>query len=192
MIKDFINSRFGTHRGLIRMVISYALWLLGPYRTLGRVDWSRVQRIVFVCQGNICRSPFAHRRFRQMTSALPVASFGLSTNSGSPADATAIDVAKQFGIDLSDHRATDAKDFEIADGDLLFVMEDRHAKAVTHAIAGRAVQIALLGLWYRPYFALLYDPHTLSRAYFVSCLRRIDMAVQQVCDDLKNHRPELR
>ena len=192
MVKDYIDSRFGTHRGLIRMGIDYARWLAGPNRALGQVDWSRVNRIVFVCQGNICRSPFAHWRFAQISHALPVVSFGLATTSGSPANATAIDVAKQFGVDLSDHRATDLEDFEIADGDLLFVMEDRHVKALAPVIKGREVQVALLGLWYRPYFALLYDPHTLSRAYFVSCFRRIDEAVQRLAADLADQEPALR
>jgi protein-tyrosine phosphatase len=139
--------------------------------------------VVFVCQGNTCRSPFAHHCCREATCPFPVASFGLSTSTGRPADVTAVGVARRFDIDLSAHEAIDLSDFAIADGDLLFVMEDRHIRALAPAIAGRDVQVALLGLWYRPYFALIYDPHSLSPEYFASCFRRIAIAVERACAD---------
>jgi protein-tyrosine phosphatase len=163
------------------------MWLAGPYRKYGRVDWTRVRRIVFVCQGNVCRSPFAHYCYSRLAGPLPVASLGLSTSTGRPADPTAIEVARRFDIDLSSHVAIDLADFEIADGDLLFVMEDRHIGALAPAIAGCDVQVALLGLWHRPRFALLYDPHSLIPDYFFSCFRRIELAVARLCIEASGH-----
>jgi protein-tyrosine phosphatase len=185
MSGGLVEREFGTFRGLVRTALAYLMWLLGPYREYGEVDWTRVNRIVFVCLGNICRSPYAHYRCLAMECPLPVASFGLSTSTGVAANATAAEVALSRGIDLSGHSATDLADFTILDGDLLLVMEDRHIDALAPAVMGRNVQIGLLGLWYRPSFALLYDPFSLSPAYFASCFRRIDAALARVVAQAK-------
>ena len=53
-----IRPRFGTLRGLVRLALSYPQLFLGL--GAGRpVDPATVRRLVFVCQGNICRSAFA-------------------------------------------------------------------------------------------------------------------------------------
>jgi len=189
MINGYVEREFGTFRGLVRTALAYLMWLAGPYRGYGEVDWTRVRRFVFVCAGNICRSPYAHYRYAATAGPIPVASFGLATTTGVGADQTATEVARTLGLDLSRHSATDLKDFEIRDGDLLLAMEDRHIAALAPAIAGRDVQVSLLGLWYRPYFALLYDPHTLSRRYFASCFRRIDAAVARLAAEAKARTP---
>jgi protein-tyrosine phosphatase len=174
---SYLNRNFANHRGLIRTALADLMWRIGPYRKYGRVDWSRVSRMVFICQGNICRSPFAYFQALALESKFPIESFGLATTTGSGANGLAIEVALDFGLDMSGHSATDMSDFEICDGDLLIVMEDRHITWLGPNTAGRDVQLCLLGLWCRPRFALLYDPHNHPRAYFESCFHRINLAV---------------
>ena len=175
---ELLARRFGTHRGLVRLGIANSLWFLGPYRRYGRVDFSKVRRLVFVCQGNVCRSPFGHHLARQLIGTVPVYSLGLGAGSGHPADALATDVAKEFGVDLSGHRTTAVADFPIRQGDLFLVMEDRHLWELAPLLQGRDVQVALLGLWCRPPLALIYDPHRLTRDYFSTCFHRIKQAVE--------------
>ena len=182
---DKMARLFGTHRGLVRLAIANVLWLLGPYRRYGLVDFTKVRRLVFVCQGNICRSPFGHHLAQKMLTEIPVCSMGLGTTSGLPADSLARDVAGDFGVDLSLHKTTALSDFAIEPGDLYLVMEDRHLKILEPLIAGRDVQVALLGLWCRPPLALLYDPHRLTRSYFETCFRRIQQAVGALKRDLE-------
>jgi peptidoglycan/LPS O-acetylase OafA/YrhL/protein-tyrosine-phosphatase len=170
---ELLVQRFGSHRGLVRLAIANGLWFFGPYRRYGRVDFSKVRRLVFVCQGNVCRSPFAHHLAQQRLTAVPVCSIGLGTGSGHPADALAAEVAADFGVDLSAHRTTAVADFPIQSGDLFLVMEDRHLWQLAPLLYGRDVQVGLLGLWYRPPLALIYDPHRLTRGYFTTCFRRI-------------------
>lgn len=187
---DWIAQRmarhFGTHRGLVRLAIANGLWLLGPYRRYGRVDYRKVKRLVFVCQGNICRSPFGHHLAQGVMTDLPVCSMGLGTSSGLPADALAREVAQDFGVDLSVHKTTALADFAIEPGDLYLVMEDRHLRLLEPLIEGRDVQVALLGLWCRPPLALLYDPHRLTRSYFETCFHRIQQAVEALKRSLES------
>ncbi len=59
-----IRPRFGTLRGLVRLALSYPQLFLGL--GAGRpVDPATVRRLVFVCQGNICRSAFAEAAARR-------------------------------------------------------------------------------------------------------------------------------
>lgn len=179
---NMLRRNFANIRGFVRTVLDQLKWFSGPYRRYGRVDWSNVRRLVFVCQGNICRSPFAKCLAEQRTT-IPVSSFGLSTTTGAEADAVARNVATQFSIDLSSHRATNWKDFTVQPGDLLLVMEDRHIRQLAEKLDGQAVQICLLGLWCRPRFALLYDPFGQSRDYFEICFARIENAVGRLIGD---------
>ena len=181
-VGQFMAGVFGTHRGLVRLVIANILWMFGPYRRYGRVDFTKVRRLVFVCQGNVCRSPFGHHLAQKLMSDLPVASLGLGAGSGHPADHVASVVARDFGVDLSRHKTTALADFVIQKGDLFLVMEDRHLRALAPHLQGHEVQLALLGLWCRPPLALLYDPYRLSRSYFTTCFGRIEQAVEALRD----------
>ena len=91
------------------------------------------QRIVFVCTGNICRSPTAHAVLRQriaergLGDSFAVDSAGLEAwYTGQPPDARSIRHARQRGYDMSDLRAQhfNAADFERADW--VLVMDDGH------------------------------------------------------------------
>lgn len=189
MILRYIADRFGTHRGLVRLLLANLRRLAGGYRDLGTVNWGRVERIVFVCQGNICRSPFAHHRCASLPMTIPLASIGLATTTGAPANGTAVEAARAFSVDMTTHRATDIRDFACQDGDLFLVMEDRHVAPLRRWIAGKDVQLGLLGLWCRPRYALLYDPFNLGRTYFDACFRRIEDAVVRMAEEARAARP---
>lgn len=183
-ILSSINNKFGTHRGFIRHVISQLKYLAGNYKQQEQVDWSKVQRLVFVCQGNICRSPFADVLARKFTAKS--ISFGYATTTGSNANETAQIVAKsKFGIDLSSHQATDMKDFIFQDGDLLIVMEDRHLQKIKIPSTTKNIQTTLLGIWANQPKALIYDPFSLSKEYFESCFIVIKSAVENIIEKSK-------
>lgn len=184
MSTNMIDRTYGSWRGLVRLYLANAKRLAGCFRQNGRADLGQVRRLVFVCHGNICRSPFGHFVAEKLIPGVPVVSFGLSTSTGIEAYDMAQDVAKDFSIDLSSHRATDIHDFNIEEGDLILVMEDRHIDKLRPFVQGRGARVALLGLWCHPPLALLYDPHTLSRDYFTSCFSRIQQAVEVLAADI--------
>jgi low molecular weight protein-tyrosine phosphatase len=71
--------------------------------------------VLFVCLGNICRSPtaeyVARAEFRRLGLDMPVASRGLGTwHVGCGADPRAVRVAREAGYDLSPHRAVQFRD----------------------------------------------------------------------------------
>src|SRR4051812_1003209 len=77
MLLKPINRRYGTYRGLIRLLLAQAESKAGTLGSLTHPALNRTRRFVFVCSGNICRSCFADTVARSL--GLPSASFGLST-----------------------------------------------------------------------------------------------------------------
>ena len=112
-----VRPRFGSYRGLARLMLAHLESVAGRFSGYQQIRWEKVKRVVFVCHGNICRSPYAERRAE--TYGLTVASFGLSADAGMPADPTACRIAARRAIELAPHRARDIKDFEFRRGDLL-------------------------------------------------------------------------
>jgi len=175
----FVQARFGSARGLVRLWLSQASRASGRLKRFERVEWQQVRRLVFVCAGNICRSPYAG--VRAARHGFPVISVALRGDSGAPADATAQLAARELGVDLSAHRSLGVDEADIRPGDLLLAMEPHQAVTLERRYAGMpGVQVTLLGLWSKPRRPHLHDPHTLSLDYFRTCFRTIDDAVAVV------------
>jgi protein-tyrosine phosphatase len=183
-----VRSSFGTYRGLIRLVLAWLEYLTGRHRQFKQIRWERVARVVFVCHGNICRSPYAEGR--AVSLGLPAASFGLSADSGAPADPSACRIAARREIELVRHYACDAADFELRTGDLLVVMEPRQARRISGLLPPESCQLTLLGLWSRPRRPYIHDPHRLSEGYWERCFDVIDSAVQTIADRMRANSPD--
>ena len=89
--------------------------------------------VLFVCTGNICRSPMAAGLFaaHALRHGLPctVRSAGLLAE-GEPAASGAIDVLAARGVDLARHRSTTMTPTMIDGADLVLTMERRHVRCV--------------------------------------------------------------
>jgi len=173
-LRHLIDANHGTWRGLTRAALAQCEFVLGRLTVHTQPDARHVDRLVFVCLGNINRSAFAEKVAQAL--GANTSSIGLSTTTGTPAFHKAVETAPQFGIDLSRHRATDLRDYSFRPTDLLLVMEIRHARRlISSGIPARS--IALLGHWASPHRIHLHDPHTLSDAYFRTCFTLIRSAV---------------
>lgn len=183
-LKYLIDTNYGTHRGLVRYLLGQFEGIAGKAGRFRTLQPHKVERLVFVCLGNINRSAFAHAVARQ--AALESVSIGLATTTGAPATDSAIAVAREFGISLEEHQATSLKDYERRPGDLLLVMELRHAHRLV-ALGIPEQQVALLGHWARPIRYHIHDPHTLSIDYFRSCFASILPAVIRLSEELRGN-----
>lgn len=183
-LTQVINANHGTARGWVRALLSQTEYVLGRLEPFVAPAHADVQRLVFVCLGNINRSAFAEQVARSLGAR--TCSIGLSTTTGAPAFDKAQEFAPRFGLDLSQHRATNMSDYARQPGDLLLAMETRHARQLVAAGVPPAC-IALLGHWSSPHRIHLHDPHTLSDAYFKTCFTLIQSAVRGLAEDLRSH-----
>jgi len=173
-----INDGYGGKRALISHLRSLTILKFGGLWRYQRINWSRVRRLVFICKGNICRSPYA--RARVAAAGFPSASCGLSAGHGLPANPKAVLIAAERNISLVDHRTTAFSTFIPNCGDLVVCMEPWQAAAVESALAGQNIQVTLLGLWARPRRPILHDPYGLGDGYWRTCLSIIDDAVDRI------------
>lgn len=182
----WVRSRFGGYRGLARLMLAWGELIIGRHRHWHQVRWESVTRIVFVCHGNICRSPYAERRAADH--GLPAASLGLFADCGAPADPVALRIAAPRGVSLTEHKACDIKAFGFRSGDLLVAMEARQLRALPAVLPPVPSQLTLLGLWSRPVRPHIHDPHRLSDAYWERCFDVIDSAVLTIAERMRQAR----
>lgn len=166
----------GRKQALARAAWAQIQHMAGQFRRFEGLDWERVSRLVFACKGNICRSPYAETRARQLS--WPATSLGLTTTAGAPADPVAIRLALVRGIDLRSHAARPAAAVPLGAGDLLAAMEPGHLAAVERLARKAGAQVTLLGLWRSPARPHIEDPFGLSEAYFATCFASIDAAIR--------------
>ena len=80
-------------------------------------------RLLFVCIGNICRSPMAAGLAQKMLQgAAQVESAGIAPYGDSAADET-VRVMQQEGVDLSDHRPKDVAALPLRDFDCIVALD---------------------------------------------------------------------
>lgn len=178
-----IDDRYGTARGLVRLMLAHAQLGLGR-AAMSVPDPAAVRRLVFVCHGNICRSAFAEVAARR--AGLRAASFGLSAEAGKPAHPPAVAAADLLGFDLGAHRAITHLAFVPEPGDLLLAMETRQLDRLAADPRLAAIPRSLLGLYIRPPCPHLHDPYGLGAAYMTTCLKRIETAISTLATRFPN------
>ncbi len=166
VITDHINNRFGSRRGLLSSVRFELIGKVGGFSRYRRIDWSRVERLVFVCAGNICRSPLAEAVARDC--GVPTASAGIACDGGHPADARAVELGSAWGLDLKRHRSMPIQRIRLSAGDLVVGMEPHHLISPVFGGDG-AIQMTLLGLWGEPGKVYIHDPFNTGARYFEYC-----------------------
>ena len=102
--------------------------------------------ILFLCHGNICRSPYAAAALRERlrgTSVGTIDSAGFYGPGRSP-PAVAVGAARKRGVDLAAHRSKMASEATLRRADLVVVMDTRQARAATRAIDGQGPPVVRL------------------------------------------------
>jgi RpiB/LacA/LacB family sugar-phosphate isomerase len=91
-----------------------------------------MKTILFVCTGNVCRSPMAEGLFRHMTagSAYKCLSAGVGAMDGMPASAHSVRAMRELGIDISRHRSQSLTAELVNRSDYIFGLTHGHVEAV--------------------------------------------------------------
>lgn len=139
----------------------------------------RVTRLIFVCTGNICRSPYAHYKAKQLFPDLEIASAGISAESNEPANPMAISVSEKFGVDLTPHRTTRFSEYQIMPTDLILIMDSYHKAYLQRSRPDLLDRVVLLGSFCKSkeFPLMVGDPWRLGERTFSLCYSQIDDAL---------------
>jgi protein-tyrosine-phosphatase len=131
-----------------------------------------MKTILFVCTGNICRSPMAMGLLREklrkagLEGEYKVHSAGVWGLESQPPSLHARQMMAQRGIDISDHRSHDLTSQDVEEADLILTMERGQAEAISLESPPHAHKVHLLseliGRHYDirdPYGGLLREYH---------------------------------
>lgn len=103
--------------------------------------------ILFVCTGNVCRSPMAEYMFRERIRGRHdwhVESAGTSTIEGMPASPQAVTALSEIGVDLLPHRSRPVSTDMVAESFIVVVMTEGHRADILASIPCAADKVYLL------------------------------------------------
>lgn len=97
---------------------------------------SAAARILMVCTGNICRSPYAERVLRQHLPAdqVQVGSAGSGALVDHPIAPDAVILLDELGVDAAGHRARQLTGDLVREADLVLVLSREHRTAVVRLV----------------------------------------------------------
>jgi protein-tyrosine-phosphatase len=146
-----------------------------------------IESVLFVCAGNICRSPLAEAVFRDLARSRPalarmsVGSAGVVATTGASATPEAIAAAGDtLGLDISGHRA---RSLEGLDADLIFVVDRWVERQVSlMELSGR---VELIGE-YAGVPGDIADPYGCDAETYRDCASNIRELIQAVVERLES------
>ncbi len=137
-------------------------------------------RILVLCTGNICRSPYAEAKLKSLLPDLVITSAGVSTDKSGlvnkPADPLAIAVAKDFGFDISNHSAKQVTQALIDDYDLILAMERNQLDLLCKKFPTARSKGFVIGQWIG--LSSIDDPYRKDEHAFRQAFSHIDMAAE--------------
>ena len=95
-----------------------------------------MKKVMFVCTGNICRSAMAHGILEKLAKDkkkdIQIYSCGTSAKTGDKATFSAIEVAKEYNVNIEMHKATNILETNIEEMDYIFCATKNYKEYIMH------------------------------------------------------------
>ena len=153
-----------------------------------------VRTVLFVCLGNICRSPFAGALAAMKLSeaageTVRVSSAGIKTSQSARSPREAVDAAARYGVSLSEHRPTLLTRELLEGSDLVVVMETSQLQLLRASYPEASDRIVLLSLFDKRAWGYsrhhIEDPFNMPPSAYDACYERIDRALDGLTASLR-------
>jgi protein-tyrosine-phosphatase/predicted ATP-grasp superfamily ATP-dependent carboligase len=141
-------------------------------------------KIVFVCQGNICRSPYAEHKARALAAAaglpLQLASAGMLPRNRRPSPAVALAVAARRGVPLDTHHSQHAHEDLLQQADAIVIFDAINRRSVLARYPEAATRLCYLDEFSQDHGPVheIADPDGRADAVFDATYDHIDRALQ--------------
>lgn len=116
-------------------------------------------KLLFLCYGNICRSPLAELLTRKESPKIQVCSAGFHPNEGRTVPAQMVTLAAEFGLDLAGHRSRRVSASDLHESDLVLVMDMSNYRALQAEFPWACNRATLLGFFNKDRGMAISDPY---------------------------------
>ena len=137
-------------------------------------------KVLFVCTGNICRSPLAAALWETRYPAVKAASAGFVPKAGrqSPDNVQAVAVAR--GLSLTEHCSRTLDDAMLSESDVVVLFEPRHFVRLRADFPQYLDKVVMLGALLQPPKAFIDDPYQRSVAETEEIARQVDATLPEL------------
>lgn len=144
--------------------------------------------LLFLCQGNICRSPYAeHRLASSLAPGVPtkVDSAGMLPRNSRPSPPVAVAAAARRGVDLTAHRSRHAHAEVLASATLILAFDEVDIQSLARRYPALRERVILLGAYMGGDIAVpVRDPDGATSAVFDATYEQIDRCIAALARDI--------
>lgn len=149
-------------------------------------------RIVFLCRGNICRSPFAEALARQALDAaglsrIETASAGTYPVAGRPSPPEALLAARETGVSLEDHRSRILDASLVRSAGAVVCMDLKDSRLLAEGFPDAKDKAFFLGTFGPERDVRIEDPWGRPLEEYRRCYEKIRAAVTGLVETLREH-----
>jgi len=150
-------------------------------------------KIMFVCSGNICRSPMAHYYMQKRVKDLKleekflISSCGTFAYQGEKSTQNAVVAMKDYQVDLENHRATNIFDTNIVEYDYIITLTMSHKTQIEYNFPKLKDKVFTLKEFAdeKVMYKDIDDPWGLNLEVYKSCAKEIVENVDKLINNIK-------
>jgi protein-tyrosine-phosphatase len=131
-------------------------------------------KILFLCYGNICRSPLAEALARQQLERVTIESAGFHEQAGRRSPEKMVRAGRAFGVDLSEHRSQRVTREQLLNADLVIAMDLENIERLKAECPEALSRTTLLGLFAEAGAFEIGDPYRSGAA-----------RTQEICEQVR-------
>ena len=144
-----------------------------------------LRSVLFLCYGNICRSPVAEQLGKRALANLEIESAGFHHEEGRPSPQNIIHAASRMGIDLVHSSSRRVTSEQIERADLIFVMDANNYRDLVRKFPEAANRTLLLGLFLERPTVNIPDPYRASEEETWEVVTQISRAINAFAQRLR-------
>ncbi len=153
-----------------------------------------MKTVLFVCTGNVCRSPMAEALFRRATSGrgtFRALSAGLGAMNDQPPTPHSVRAMREVGVDISNHRSRTLTAELVQQADYIFGMTHSHVDTIVLLYPQAADKTFLLREFdesLEPFEKHIGDPIGGSYEVYENCRHQIEQGVASLVKFMEEHK----